>query len=178
LDSFYVGTKSPPQPAAFSFQVKEVVYFDTVDTITCNLDKHPRLYIPSSRTFPFWDCIYDDGEKTAFFSFSLSPFWTKHDVAVESSLEGDGSTSQVSKILNKLRNQTGHSVYIDRTVTPNVLVRKQPNNEPANNVFFFYGCGLSQQQTLVDAGTDRRKIIYRFVQFYCRDQMQSLGICF
>ncbi len=33
-----------------------------------------RLYIPNNPHHPAWDCIYDDGETTAFFSFSISDF--------------------------------------------------------------------------------------------------------
>ncbi len=46
-----------------------------------------RLYIPTNPTHAAWDCIYDDGKRTAFFSFSVSDFAT-HETTTLKSLQG------------------------------------------------------------------------------------------
>jgi hypothetical protein len=83
---FYTGTSNSSQLTPFSFRVDEVVYFG--DGIIPNMENRQRLYIPVNQSHPCWDCIYDDGVKTAFFSFSISDFWEGHDKSMMKSLSG------------------------------------------------------------------------------------------
>ena len=79
-----INSDTKIKPALFSFRVDEVVYFDHGD-IPSNKSNKNRLYIPNNSNYPAWDCIYDDGTRTAFFSISISKYWDGHDEKVKKS---------------------------------------------------------------------------------------------
>ena len=88
IQPFYVGTEKSKTnlPSKLEFHVDEVIHFETFNTyIEPNLENRRRLYVPTDRKHPAWDCIYDDGSTTAFFQFSISPYWEGHYQKVEKS---------------------------------------------------------------------------------------------
>ena len=87
IKPFYLGKG---QTVAFTFKVDEIVFFDNDEDIPPNLSRRNRLYIPNDPKHPTWDCIFDNGNTTAFFSFSISDFWKgdpPHSKGVERSFE-------------------------------------------------------------------------------------------
>ena len=87
IRSFYLGKGQTVVPAEFNFKVDEIVFFDKDEDIPPNLSRKNRLYIPNDPNHDTWDCIFDNGNATAFFSFSISDFWRGHYKGVEKSLK-------------------------------------------------------------------------------------------
>ena len=90
IQPFFVGRKIKAVPSKLQFFVDEVVHFGNNEPIEPNLTKKRRLYIPLDQSFQGWDCIYDDGHKTIFFSFSISHIW-------------EGNPSHVTQIENTFK---------------------------------------------------------------------------
>jgi hypothetical protein len=74
-------------PTLFVFKVDEVLHFGGNEEIQPNLENRHRLYVPTDQSHPAWDCIYDNGATTAFFSFSISHFSDGHDLSTKKSFE-------------------------------------------------------------------------------------------
>jgi len=155
----------------------EVIYFDTVDKIAPNLENRQRLYIPTDMNHPSWDCIYDGGTSTAFFSFSISPFWNGHDTTTMNSFERDEETGEISynsKLMDGIRGHLGHNLTIS---DDGILTTECPNGKQLN-VHFFYGCGLPQSHIKEEGGEKRKLPVYRFLKFFGQEEMEKFGVKF
>jgi hypothetical protein len=177
ITPFHAGTNHQSTLTPFTFRIDEVVHFDKDENIQPNLENRQRLYMPTDKSHPAWDCIYDNGVTTAFFSFSISHFWfggKPHESSVKKSFEG-GKSSQNSLIINRLRGQDGFEVTIDEK---NNLVQKDASGNPLSNIHFFYGCGKKQDEIKTEAGTKRRSPTYGFIKFFGQEEMEKFGVKF
>jgi hypothetical protein len=191
IESFYAGTVEAQRvkPSPFEFKVDEIVHYETwTGYIEPNIDHRRRLYIPADKSHPAWDCIYDDGATTAFFSFSISPYWSGHYQAVENSFQSKNSTlmkminltlnsgepSQNSQILCKLRGMNGFELKLIESG----LETKDPSGHKLEGIRFFYGCGLAEQYVRDKAGVARRMPSYKFIEFFAKEQMEKFGVKF
>jgi len=174
ISPFHAGTEDLALTLTpFIFRNDEISHFDKDETIQPNLSQRQRLYVPTDKSHP-WDCIYDNGVTTAFFSFSISFFWDGHEVSVKKSF-GGGKESQNSLIMNRLRGRDGFEVTID---VNNNLVQNDPSGNPLSNIHYFYGCGRKQGEIKVEAGTKRRSPTYGFVKFFGQEEMEKYGVKF
>jgi len=207
ITPFSIGTNQQKTFTPFMFQVNEIMHFGNDEEIQANVEYHPRLYIPIDKSHPAWDCIYDDGVTTAFFSFSISHFWEgspSHDVSARKSFE-QGKESQNSKILNKLRGKDGHEVAIVEVTIDQEkeklsknnpqeeisklskqeeekkelkLVQNDPDGIPLTNIHYFYGCGKEREKIIALAGTKRISLTYQFMKFFAKEEMEKYGVQF
>ena len=190
ISPFHVGINNQSILSTFSFKVDEIMHFDGNENIQSNIENRKRLYLPTDKSHPAWDCIYDDGVTTAFFSFSISHFWNgnpSHDVSVKKSFEGgllnlffsllnySGNKSQNSQIISKLRGQEGFEISINEE---NNLLQKDPSGNPLNDIHYFYGCGKKQDEIKTEAGIKRKSPIYGFIKFFGQEQMENFGVKF
>lgn len=76
-------------PTPFLLHAQEVLVFEETNSLPANPLGRPRLYLPASRTYQGWDAIYDDGEHTAFFQFSMSELEGSTLSKTEKTFEGE-----------------------------------------------------------------------------------------
>lgn len=77
--------------------------------------------------------------------------------------------------MNRLRGTSGYRV----TIKDGDLVALRPDgSDLSQNVHFFYGCGLPEQEIKDHAGIARKKPLYKFLRFFGREEMEKYGVLF
>ena len=78
-------------------------------------------------------------------------------------------------MMNRIRGLEGHDVSIDSN---DQLICKNPQGELLQDIHFFYACGLPEDQIKQDGGDKRKKILYQFVKFFGKEEMERFGVQF
>jgi hypothetical protein len=69
----------------------------------------------------------------------------------------------------------GHDISISED---DQLICLKPDNNQLENVRFFYGCGMPEQQMKKEAGTSRKLPLYQYTEFFEQETMISYGVQF
>jgi hypothetical protein len=156
----------------FSFRSQKNPYTSDIES---NINKISRIYLPTDLNCG-WDCIYDDGIITAFFSFSINHYDENNPrfSRIEESFKINGKRSEVSHILSKIRGKEGYQVEIQKKK----LRMKGPDGNELNDVHFVLGCGKNSCDIAKRVKHNEKFLSYDFLKFFGRNEMENQGIKF
>ena len=83
--------------------------------------------------------------------------------------------SQITQIINELRGTSGYKIILKGR---KLIQKDSQGNDLKETIRYIYGCGKTKQEIIEEEGEKRRKLIYTFIEFYGREEMEKIGVLF